>query len=283
MSRRGRRWAGRPDAPFEAAGTPWTWRRRIGAFLPAFMMAGLAPTFFISLISGQSRRAIGVMLAIGLCLLAAGRLRRASRRGALRAAAGLIGVATGLGAVMAGGAPGAIALILGVIAAYGAHLFYGDLVSAAAVPEPEPVPAPEPEQPLPAEAPPLVIEGRAKLLRVRHTAVSMADPNLTRATDALSAVLDDLARNPQHIPEARRFVVVQLDGLSRIAERLDNGASPPATLYGLLDEMAGAANGLRARLRAHESEALAIQVKVLQERLRQEGYGPGTGPREMTE
>ncbi|MBE9606470.1 hypothetical protein IAI18_16525 [Acetobacteraceae bacterium H6797] len=230
----------------------------------------------MSLIGGQSRQAMGALIGIGLTLWAAQRIRMAYRRRDLRAAAIMIGLATGFAAHLAGGAPGAIAVILGFFAGYGAHLLYGDLLGAAPIEE-EPVKE-VPEEVIPAiDEPPFVKEARAKLVRAQHTAIAMADPNLTRAVEALSHVLDDLARSPQHIGEARRFVVVQLDGLSRIAERLDNGATPPATLYSLLDEMAGAAEGLRARLKARESEALAIQVKVLQERLRQEGYGPGTG------
>ena len=258
------------------AGQRQPWQRRFGAFLPAVMMGGFLPGFFISLISGQSRQVLGALLAIGLSLLAAQRIRRAYRRRDLRMAAAMIGVATGLAAHMAGGAPGLIAVILGLMAGFGAHLLYGDLLVEGPVVE-EPVRDLQEQAPAPMEEPPFVREARAKLVRAQHTAVTMADPNLSRAVEALSHVLDDLTRTPDHIGEARRFVVVQLDGLTRIAERLDNGATPPATLYGLLDEMAGAANGLRARLRARESEALAIQVKVLQERLRQEGYGPGTG------
>jgi hypothetical protein len=67
-------------------------------------------------------------------------------------------------------------------------------------------------------------------------------------------------------------LTVQLDGLERIALRLRAGAAPPAELDALVEEMARASAGLRGRLRAEQQDALEIQIKVLSDRLRQEGF-----------
>jgi hypothetical protein len=66
---------------------------------------------------------------------------------------------------------------------------------------------------------------------------------------------------------------VNLDGLERIATRLSAGAEPPPGLDALLGDMEAAATGLLSRLREEESAALAIQVKLLGDRLREQGYG----------
>jgi hypothetical protein len=66
---------------------------------------------------------------------------------------------------------------------------------------------------------------------------------------------------------------VHLDGLDRIRERLEAGAEPPPGLPRLIEDLTSAAEDLRGRIRAEETAALDIQVKVLSERLRQEGYG----------
>jgi hypothetical protein len=94
---------------------------------------------------------------------------------------------------------------------------------------------------------------------------------LAEAAASMQAVVDDLAQRPARLPEARRFLAIQLDGLSRIVDRLEEGAAPPPTLPSLLSELSRSAQRLRAELRAPDSEALDIQVKVLAERLKQEG------------
>lgn len=87
----------------------------------------------------------------------------------------------------------------------------------------------------------------------------------------MQAVVEDLAARPARLHDARRFLNVHLDGLSRIVDRLEAGAEPPETLPSLLTDLAASARKLRSELRSAESEALDIQVKVLAERLRQEG------------
>jgi hypothetical protein len=88
----------------------------------------------------------------------------------------------------------------------------------------------------------------------------------------MAGVLDDLGAHPDRITEARRFLAVHLDGLDRIRERLEAGAEPPPGLPKLIDDLTMAADDLREKIRAEQSAALDIQVKVLSERLRQEGY-----------
>jgi hypothetical protein len=93
---------------------------------------------------------------------------------------------------------------------------------------------------------------------------------LLEAAGAMQSVVEDLETRPARLHEARRFLAVHLDGLSRIVDRLEAGAAPPETLPSLLTDMAASARKLRSELRVAESEALDIQVKVLAERLRQE-------------
>jgi hypothetical protein len=100
----------------------------------------------------------------------------------------------------------------------------------------------------------------------------LADPRLRSVADAMEGVLDDLTARPDRLPLARRFLTVQLDGLERITARLEAGATPPASLPSLLEELQRTAGELRQKLQREESEALEIQVKVLSDRLREEGY-----------
>ncbi|MFC7688451.1 hypothetical protein ACFQY5_01190 [Paeniroseomonas aquatica] len=85
-------------------------------------------------------------------------------------------------------------------------------------------------------------------------------------------MLDDLTQHPDRLPQARRFLAVHLDGLERITARLEAGAAAPEGLPPLLDELTRTAGELRERLSREESAALEIQVKVLSDRLREEGY-----------
>ena len=103
-------------------------------------------------------------------------------------------------------------------------------------------------------------------------ATRLADPRLRGVADAMEGVLDDLTAHPDRLPQARRFLAVHLDGLERITARLEAGAAPPEGLPALLDELTRTAGELRQRLTHEETEALEIQVKVLSDRLREEGF-----------
>ncbi|MBX6745403.1 MAG: hypothetical protein IRY87_25515, partial [Acetobacteraceae bacterium] len=121
--------------------------------------------------------------------------------------------------------------------------------------------------------PPGPIEvARSRLARIEASATRLADPRVMGVARAMEGVLDDLTARPDRLPLARRFLAVHLDGLERITERLEAGAAPPEGLPALLDELTRTAGELRERLRREESEALEIQVKVLSDRLREEGY-----------
>jgi hypothetical protein len=96
-----------------------------------------------------------------------------------------------------------------------------------------------------------------------------AEPDFDRAVRALQALREELAPRPDSLPDARRFLLTNLDGLERIRERLAAGAEPPATLAPLLSDMTRTADDWRGRLKALESEALDIQVKVMSGRLRE--------------
>ncbi|WP_439548459.1 hypothetical protein [Falsiroseomonas sp.] len=222
-----------------------------GLLLPLFTWP-LLPDAVIEIARGNTRGVVAAGLGIGLPLLAVRTLRR-GRAGDTRRAAVLMAVATGLvaglGAQM--GAPLAVLLAAGAWA--GTRLMYDGAV-------------PEVEAPPPPAAPGPLDDARARLARIA------AAPTLAGVTGAMAAVLDDLDARPDRLPLARRFLAVHLDGLERIADRLQAGAEPPPGMPKLLEDLQSAAEELQARLRAEESAALDIQVKVLAERLRQEGY-----------
>lgn len=258
------------------AGAPWTpgaapppgpvlgqVGRRFGWrvwFLPLFLW----PLFIdipISILAGHGRGLVGAALGIGLAFLAASRMAR-GRAGDAERGSRLLGVAAGLTAGLAAGFHPGMAVALGFGAYFGARLITDDLPEAAPPPPPEP-----------AREPPAELAGpAAQLARVRQLAPSLPESQrLLSAADAMAGVLDDLLERPHRVPEARRFLAVHLDGLSRIAERLEAGAAAPPTLPDLLDTLAQSATRLREDLRRQETEALDIQVKVMSDRLKQEG------------
>jgi hypothetical protein len=240
-----------------------TWR---GLLLPGFT----APLWFdvpLELIlQHDPKHLVGTLLGLGLPWLAVSRLRR-GRRGDTNQAAVIMGVATGLTAGLAAGMPALTAVLIGAGAWFGTRLLYdGAFVET----EPPPPPPPPPE---PVAEPAPVVEARARLARIEASAAQLADQRIQGVAGAMAGVLDDLAERPDRLPQARRFLNIHLDGLERITQRLEAGAIPPEGLPALLDELGRTAGELRERLRHEETEALDVQVKVLSDRLRQEGYG----------
>lgn len=225
-----------------------------GLLLPLFTWPLLFDAM-TEVFKGNTRGLVAALLGIFLPLLAVSLLRR-GRRGDTRRAAVLAAVATGLVAGLGAGTGAPIAVLLAFGAWLGTRLLYDGAVAEVAPPPPPAEPAP----PSPIE------EARARLARIA------AEPRLVGVAGAMGGVLDDLAARPERLAEARRFLAVHLDGLDRIRARLEAGAEPPPGLPKLLTDLTAAAEELRARLRAEESAALDIQVKVLSERLRQEGY-----------
>jgi hypothetical protein len=148
----------------------------------------------------------------------------------------------------------ALAALLAAGGWLGTRLLYDGAVVEAEPPAPPPPPGP-------------LDEARARVARIA------AEPRLVGVAGAMAGVLDDLSAKPERIGDARRFLAVHLDGLDRIRARLEAGAEPPPGLPKLLGDLTEAADDLRERIRAEETAALDIQVKVLSERLRQEGYG----------
>ena len=237
-----------------------------GLALPLFAMP-FFPAAIVAAMAGHDRMVVGDALAIGLSILAA-RIVRRGRSGDARRAAWLMAVGTGLGAHLGAGMGGVLPFLLAGGAWLGTRMMY-EALPEAPPPPPPPEPPPEPEQPA---VPPLVTESRARLARIEAAAERLADPKLRSVADAMEAVLDDLTARPERLDMARRFLNVQLDGLERITARLEAGAAPPATLRRLLDDLRATAEELRGRLRREESEALEIQVKVMSDRLREDGY-----------
>ncbi|MBL6458045.1 hypothetical protein JMJ55_22165 [Belnapia sp. T6] len=236
------------------------WR---GLALPIFA-SPLLPAALVFAIDGQERSVTGAALGFGLSLLAARALRR-GRQGDSRKAAWLMAVGTGLAANMAGHLGTPMSLLMAAGALFGTRMMYQAL--------PETPPPPPPELPAAPPAPPGPIEqSRARLARIEALATRRADPKLQGVAEAMEGVLDDLTAHPDRLPQARRFLAVHLDGLERIAARLEAGAAPPPGLPSLLDELTRTAGELRERLTREESAALEIQVKVLSDRLREEGF-----------
>ena len=223
-----------------------------GLLLPIFTW----PLFFdaiAEIVTGDVRGTVAALLGMGLTLAAVMVLRR-GQRGDTRRAALLVGAATGLVAGLGAMMNPLLAVLLAGGAWAGTRLLYDGAVQEVAPPAPPPPPGP-------------LDDARARLARIA------AEPRLAGVAGAMAGVLDDLGAKPERITEARRFLAVHLDGLDRIRERLEAGAEPPPGLPRLIEDLTSAAEDLRGRIRAEETAALDIQVKVLSERLRQEGYG----------
>lgn len=222
-----------------------------GLLLPVFTW----PLFFDAMWeigTGDVRGVVAAALGMGLTLLAVMALRR-RRKGDTRRAAVLVAVATGLVAGLGAAMNPLLAVLLAGGAWAGTRLLYDGGLPEIAPPEPPPPPGP-------------LDEARTRLARIA------AEPRLVGVAGAMAGVLDDLGAHPDRITEARRFLAVHLDGLDRIRERLEAGAEPPPGLPKLIDDLTMAADDLREKIRAEQSAALDIQVKVLSDRLRQEGY-----------
>lgn len=231
-----------------------------------FLIAFGWPLLFklpIGILFGQGRGLMAAALGIGLLVLAGLRMQR-GQEGDVRRGAVLVGVAAGLVAGIGAYLPPPIAVLLGFGAWAGARLLADDLQEAAAPPAPPSAVVPSAL----AEA-----EGRLAGLRARLAPGTPLNAEIGETIAALEMLLREIANCPDHIPEARRFLAMQLDGLDRILQRLARGAEPPATLAPLLDDIADAADAWRDRHRAAESAALDIQVKVMNDRLKEGGHG----------
>lgn len=233
------------------------WRR----WLLPFTVLPLLPATLVNLFAGREWALLGCVLGIALPMAATWLMRR-GRAGDAQFAAGAMGAAAAIVGFLGAEAGPVAALLLGVGAWGGTSLLYTGIVEAPA--------PPPPAEPLP---PGPLDDARARLVTVIETARRVGEPRLVPVAVAIGAVLDEFAARPERLAEARRFLGVNLDGLERIAGRLAAGAETPPGLPALLRDMEDAARGLRTRLREQESAALAVQVKVLGDRLRQEGYG----------
>jgi len=246
----------------ERAGPVFGWRVWL---LPLFLWP-LLLDIPIEILRGNPGQLAGGVLGIALAWMAAGRMARGGP-GDLRSGAILMGVSAGLVAGLAATFNPVIAVLMGFGAFFGTRLLTADMAAY----EPPPPPAPPPmAAPRPDNA--ALAGPRAQVARIMAAAPHLPHAHLlVEAATAMHSVVEDLAERPARLPEARRFLAVHLDGLVRIVDRLQAGAEPPDTLPHLLEDMAGSARRLRGQLREAESEALDIQVKVLSDRLRQEG------------
>lgn len=233
------------------------WRTRARGFGLPFFASPLIPAALLGALGGDERIVAGSALGFGLSVLAARVLRR-GRKGDADRAAWIMAVGTGLAAWLAAG----LGVIFPFVLAAGA--FFGTRMSFQALPETEPPPPPTPPSP--------IEQARERLARIEGAATRLNEPRLMGVAQAMEGVLDDLAERPERLPQARRFLAVHLGGLERITERLEGGAAPPERLPALLEDLSRTAGDLRGRLRREETEALDIQVKVMSDRLREEGY-----------
>ncbi|MCQ4160429.1 hypothetical protein NON00_10865 [Roseomonas sp. GC11] len=240
--------------------------RRLRGGLLILLALPLLPTLLLALIQGSGRQITGLLLGLLLLATAIRTLRRSLKRRHGRRAAVMVGVATALLAVMVAGVPVPGGIGFGLIAGFGARLLYVRPKEEEAEEEAARAEPPPPEAAAP--PPPDLLE----VPRARLAGLAAADARLRPAVAALRDLLAELALRPAQLHEARRFLNLQLDGLERIDTRLRAGAEPPESLPLLVEDMARGSLQMRDRLRAAETEALEIQVKVLADRLRQEGY-----------
>ena len=103
-------------------------------------------------------------------------------------------------------------------------------------------------------------------------AARLADPRLRGVAEAMEGVLDDLTARPDRLPLARRFLAVHLDGLERITSGWRPAPPRRRSCRPCWRNSAAPPGNCGQRLRHEETEALEIQVKVLSDRLREEGY-----------
>ena len=256
-----------PPAP-TLLGRVITLRARFRGWELPFFAAPLLPAALVYSLAGSSRGVVGCALGMFFTWQAMRKLQR-GRAGDTRRAAMMMAVGTGLVALLAAKMATPMPLLLGAMAFFGTRMLYAELPEAA--PEPMPAAAPPPPAAEPPPSGPLV-EAQARLERIRSAGRWMQDAHLAATADAMAGVLADLTARPERLPMARRFLAVHLDGLERITERLMAGATPPATLAPLLDDLTRTAGELRDKVRREESEQLEIQVKVLSDRLKQEGF-----------
>ncbi|MBD0272858.1 MAG: hypothetical protein ICV73_13130 [Acetobacteraceae bacterium] len=235
-------------------------RTRTRGFGLPFFASPLIPAALLGALGGDERIVAGSALGFGLSVLAARVLRR-GRKGDANRAAWIMAVGTGLAAGLAAD----LGVIFPFVLAAGA--FFGTRMSFEALPESAPPLPPAPPQP-----PGPIEQARERLARIEGAAARLNEPRVMGVARAMEGVLDDLVERPERLPQARRFLSVHLDGLERITERLEGGASPPERLPALLEDLSRTAGELRERLRREETEALDIQVKVMSDRLREEGY-----------
>jgi hypothetical protein len=233
------------------------WRR----WLLPFTILPLLPATLVNLFAGREWALLGCVLGLALPMAATWLMRR-GRAGDAQLAAAAMGAAAALVGFLGAEAGPVAALLLGAGAWGGTRLLYSGVVEA-----PPPPPPAEPPPPGPLD------DARARLVAIIEAARRVGEPRIVAVAVAIGAVLDEFERRPERLAEARRFLGVNLDGLERIAGRLSAGAEAPPGLPDLLGEMEASARDLRTRLREQESAALAVQVKVLGDRLRQEGFG----------
>jgi len=214
----------------------------------------LVPAFFLSLAVGEGELVGGTIAGLAGVGLAMSRLARA-RRGDARRAGALLGVGMGLAAGFAGDTGAVGAVVLGLMAWGGARLLYDGVTERAPPPAPIPPPPPGPLDPL----------------RARLDGLRAGDQRLLPAVAAMEGLLGELSLRPDAAGQARRVLVVGVDGLERISASLAQGATPPGTLPVLVEDLSRVATQSAEELRNAETEALAIQVKVLQDRLHKEG------------
>jgi len=234
------------------------WRR----WLLPFTVLPLLPATLFNLFAGREWALFGCLAGIALPLAATWLMRR-GRAGDARLAALAMGGAAAIVALLGAEAGPVASLVLAIGAWGGTTLLYAGIAEA---PPPAIAPPPPPD-------PEALREARARIRLLMDRAQGLGMPRLMAPILAMNGVLDDLVRRPGRVAEARDLLDLQLDGLERITARLAAGAEPPEGLPALLAELEAAATDLRTRLREQESMALAVQVKVIGDRLRREGYG----------
>jgi len=252
------------------------------------LYAALVPLFvsvMVSLFAGEYRLFVLKGAGFALWSLAAALVSRGIRaavdyEGAIVAKAPAVPLKTlgafvlGIGTFhlgwVCGGAPLWQALFVGGLAAAGVLLYYG--------PDPRKDKFPENTDVNPELLFRSLNEARDTLEEIRLHDKEIHDLRLHReiehAVDKAEHILDTIAEDPKDLRIARKFLVVYIDGVSRVTERyraLDESQIDEETkerLYTLLREVQERFDKELERLRANDRFDLDVQIDALREQIK---------------
>jgi hypothetical protein len=247
----------------------------LSAPLAVAAIGGLATGDLPLLAGAGGAWAIVVAAAIGARRGFAAEARgQAPPRGFRLITAGLVGIGTGLAALLAVGHAPVVAALFGVGAAAGVRLLYG---APRAVSEPA---ADVAAGSISGDAA-VLAAARMRLARLEAAASSVRQRDFAAAIRRVvrlgGLIVAEAEADPADLRRARRFLGVYLEGAERVANRyvethrsLDVSPLEPDFLA-LLNDLEHAFAAQLANLKANDLQALDVEIEVLQKRLREEG------------